>query len=138
MSSKADLIPVQTEAEFDKCQKCFASKCCQYITEPIETPRSIRDFDNLLWQVSHTNIHCFKDSNGWYITSYGSCQHLGQSGECLIYDKRPFICREHSNSHCEYDHAEDAFCELYFKDYQAFDEYCRQRFKSWDSRFSKS
>ncbi len=47
-----------------KCSQCFDSKCCQYITEQIETPRSIRHFDVTLWQISHNNIHVFKDSSG--------------------------------------------------------------------------
>jgi len=119
----------------DKCSSCVGSKCCQYITEPLDTPRSIKDFDTLLWQVSHINTHCFKDSQGWFLLSYGSCEHLSENGQCKIYHQRPFICREHSDNDCEYDQPIEAGAELYFRNYKEIDEYCRKRFKSWDKRF---
>jgi len=102
----------------------------------METPRSIRDFDMILWQVSHANVHCFKDESGWYLTSFGQCEHLSEQGQCGIYHKRPFICREHSNQDCEMDSEQKDFCELYFTNYQQFDQFCRQRFKTWDKRFN--
>ncbi len=127
-------IPITVDTD-NKCAKCYDSKCCQYITEPMDTPRSIRDFDMILWQVSHKNIHCFKDKTGWYLTSFGQCEHLSAQGKCYIYQQRPFICREHSNQDCEFDTPHDAHCELYFNDYRGFDDYCRKRFKRWDQRF---
>ncbi len=133
-SEQLERIPVTTDFG-GKCAQCFDSKCCQYITEPMDTPRSIRDFDMILWQVSHKNIHCFKDDSGWYLTSFGQCEHLGDRGQCNIYHQRPFICREHSNQQCEFDNSPDAFSELYFTNHQQFDAYCRKRFKHWDRRF---
>ena len=127
-------IPIITTLD-GKCAQCFDSKCCQYITEPMDTPRSIRDFDMILWQVSHKNIHCFKDSSGWYLTSFGQCEHLSDKGQCNIYRKRPFICREHSNQDCEFDAPPDANTEFYFTNYKEFDNYCQKRFKRWDQRF---
>lgn len=134
-TKKLQKIPIKTLA-IDKCAQCFDSKCCQYITEPMDTPRSIKSFDMLLWQVSHANIHIFKDSTGWYLTSFGQCEHLSAQGQCSIYEKRPFICREHSNDNCEFDNAHDAYCDLYFTHYDEFDHYCRKRFKHWDKRFT--
>ena len=32
-----------------KCSFCHNSKCCTYITQQIDTPRTKRDFDVLLW-----------------------------------------------------------------------------------------
>jgi len=119
----------------DKCSLCIGSKCCQYITEPLDTPRSIKDFDLLLWQISHNNIHCFKDSSGWYLTSFGQCEHLTEKGQCRIYYSRPFICREHSDDSCEFDQTNESHCDLYFTSFQQIDDYCRKRFKSWDRRF---
>ncbi|MCW8879202.1 MAG: YkgJ family cysteine cluster protein [Kangiellaceae bacterium] len=122
----------------DKCNHCNGSKCCQYTTIQIDTPRSIREFDNLLWQVSHINTHIFKDSDGWYLLLYEKCQHLQPSGQCGIYEKRPFVCREHDNKECEFDYEFNEGTELYFVDYESFDNFCRQKFKSWDKRFSTS
>ena len=119
----------------NKCATCTGSKCCQYITEPLETPRSIRDFDLILWQVSHDNVHCFKDDDGWFLVNYSQCEHLKPNGQCNIYHSRPFICREHSNQECEYGQPIDVGAELYFTKHKELDDYCRNRFKSWDKRF---
>ena len=139
MTEKVDTyIPVKDLTQItlaNKCDHCSGSKCCQYTTIQIDTPRSIREFDNLLWQVSHINTHIFKDCDGWYLLVYETCQHLGANGRCGIYEKRPFVCREHDNKECEFDYEFDQGTELYFVDYEAFDAYCRKRFKSWDNRF---
>ena len=121
----------------NKCSFCKGSKCCQYVTESIISPRSISDFDHLLWQISHPNVHIYKDDEGWYLLFLSQCQHLLRDGRCGIYEKRPMICREHSNDFCEFDTSLEADAELYFHSYQELDNYCRQRFKSWDRRFAK-
>ncbi|MEM9101870.1 MAG: YkgJ family cysteine cluster protein [Pseudomonadota bacterium] len=129
-------IPIKTETT-NRCELCTQSKCCRYITQSIDTPRSIRDFDTLLWQVSHKNIAVYKDESGWYLQIFNSCEHLKTNGQCGIYDVRPFICREYSNEDCEFDSEPDDGCDLYFPDYQSLDAYCRKRYKRWDKRFDK-
>lgn len=118
-----------------KCAQCIESKCCRHITEPMDAPRSLRDFDMILWQVSHKNVHCFKDKTGWYLSVFSSCEHLTDKGSCKIYHQRPFICREHSNLECEFDSSRDSYSQLYFTNHKEFDDYCRKRFKRWDRRF---
>jgi len=116
----------------NKCGFCTNSKCCTYITQEIETPRSKYDFSTLLWEVSHEDISVYKDDDGWYLLVDAKCTHLGDGGKCMIYDKRPQICRDHSNDYCEFDtDAEDGF-ELYFNNYQSFLKYCKKRFKRWE------
>ncbi len=134
-SKQLEKISIITTLE-GKCAQCFDSKCCQYITEPMDTPRSIRDFDMILWQVSHRNIHCFKDRSGWYLISFGQCEQLGDQGQCNIYQQRPFICREHPNQNCDFDAPPSANAQLYFTNHKEFDDYCRKRFKRWDQRFN--
>jgi len=124
-------------AASSKCENCEGSKCCQYTTVSIDTPRSIRDFDNLIWHVSHINTHVFKDPDGWYLLFYTQCQHLSANGNCNIYLQRPFVCREHDNDHCEYDLDMRAGSELYFIDYDELNSYCANRFKKWHKRFEK-
>jgi hypothetical protein len=121
----------------NKCSFCKGSKCCQYVTESIITPRAISDFDHLLWQISHPNIHIYKDEEGWTLVFLSQCQHLLANGRCGIYEKRPMICREHSNDYCEYDTDIEGDSELYFHNYAELDNYCRKRFKTWDRRFDK-
>lgn len=119
--------------EFGKCDLCTSSKCCTYVTQQIDTPRSKYDFEVLLWQVSHDGVGAYKDSDGWFVMFEARCQHLLGDGRCNIYAKRPTICRSHSNDYCEYDApAEDGF-DLYFPDYDALLQFCRKRFKRWST-----
>lgn len=121
----------------DKCGSCNNAKCCQYSTIKIETPHSIRDFDQLLWHISHINTQLFKDSDGWFLIIINRCEHLSTEGSCNIYETRPFTCREHSNEYCEQDSPIEENCQLYFHNHKSLDTYCRNRFKSWDKRFNK-
>ncbi len=121
-----------------KCGLCTASRCCQYVTQALDPPRSMKDFDHLLWQVSHRNVALFKDEDGWYLLlNDAACVHLQDNGNCGIYATRPQICREHSNDYCEYDAPAEEGFELYFDGYETLDAYCRKRFKKWDKRFKK-
>jgi len=115
----------------NKCSFCVGSKCCSYVTQQIDTPRSKDDFETLLWQVSHHNVGAYKDEDGWFLIFDSRCSHLLPDGRCGIYEVRPEICRNHSNDYCEYDApAEDGF-ELYFPDYASLLKYCKKRFKRW-------
>lgn len=122
----------------NKCSLCVGSKCCQYITQQIDTPRSMAAFDTLLWQVSHRHVQFYKDSDGWFMLVVDArCEHITPTGQCGIYAERPMICRTYSNDECEFDSsAEDSF-ELFFDSYQSLDDYCRKRYKTWDQRFDK-
>lgn len=115
----------------NKCSFCAGSKCCSYVTQQIDTPKSKADFETLLWQVSHQNVGTYKDEDGWFLIFDTKCSHLLPDGGCGIYEVRPEICREHSNDYCEYDApAEDGF-DLYFPDYASLLKYCKKRFKRW-------
>ena len=118
---------------FNKCDLCSNSKCCTYVTQQIDTPRSKYDFEILLWQVSHDGVGAYKDDDGWFVMFESRCQHLLGDGRCNIYEIRPAICRSHSNDYCEYDApAEDGF-DLYFPDYDSLLQYCRKKFKRWST-----
>ena len=126
-----DIEVTTDKPEVDKCDLCTNSKCCTYVTQEIDTPRSKYDFETLLWQVSHQGVGVYKDDDGWYVMFDARCNHLLPGGRCGIYETRPTVCREHSNDYCEYDApAEDGF-ELYFPDYESMLKYCRRRFKRW-------
>lgn len=123
-------IPVESPS---KCDLCTNSKCCTYVTQQIDTPRSKYDFEILLWQVSHKKVKAYKDSDGWFILFEADCTHLEHDGRCGIYEERPAICRTHENDFCEYDApAEDGF-DLYFPNYQSLLSYCEKRFKKWST-----
>jgi Fe-S-cluster containining protein len=123
-------IADQTES-FNKCDLCTNSKCCTYVTQQLDPPRSKYDFEILLWQVSHDGVGVYKDDDGWFVMFETRCQHLLGDGRCNIYHDRPSICRSHSNDYCEYDApAEDGF-DLYFPDYGSLLLYCKKKFKRW-------
>ena len=139
MDKNFPAIEVNHEAvEFNKCDLCTNSKCCTYVTQQIDTPRSKYDFEILLWQVSHQGVGAYKDEDGWFVIFESRCQHLLVDGRCNIYAIRPAICRTHSNDYCEYDApAEDGF-DLYFPDYESLLRYCKKRFKRWNTGNSPS
>lgn len=120
-----------------KCNFCPGTICCNYITQCIDTPRSIDAFDFLLWQMAHQNIETYKDEDGWHIVAMTPCRFLLPDGKCGTYETRPMLCREYSNDYCEFDEPAENSFELYFKTYEALDEYCRKRFKKWDQRFER-
>ena len=95
--AKHRVIPIESMTPETKCGYCTNSKCCTYITQQIETPRSKRDFDFLLWQISHRDIRIYKDEGSWYMLVENVCGHLQHDGRCGIYDDRPAgpHCDEH-------------------------------------------
>ncbi len=118
-----------------QCHDCD-NLCCKYITVKITAPRTIRDFDCLLWQLSHENIKAFRDSTGWYMIIYNSCIYMMGNGECVIYENRPITCREYSTKKCDYVGPILSKASLQFFDsFQSLDNYCKIKFKTWDSRF---
>lgn len=118
-----------------KCSLCTNSKCCTYITQQIDTPRSMHEFDHLLWQLSHRNVGVYQDDEGWFLLVDNPCNHLLPGGGCGIYHQRPNVCRAHSNDYCEFDAPAEESFKKYFPDYATLDAYCRKRFKKWDKRF---
>lgn len=118
-----------------KCGKCKKSICCNSINQKIPTPKSKEDFDHLLWQISHENIHFFKDADGWFMHVSTPCTHLLPGGVCGIYENRPWVCREYTNDFCEYDESIEEASELFFSTYKQLEKYCRKRFKKWEKRF---
>ena len=117
-----------------KCMEC-RNFCCRYITVRVSSPRSMHDFDFLLWQLYHENVKVFKDYTGWYLLIYNPCLHLEGNGNCSIYENRPIVCRYHSNNICEFDLSISESSTLFFDNYKSFDEFCRKRFKTWEKRY---
>lgn len=122
---------VASAATQSKCRRCTNSKCCTYITQPIDTPRKKTDFEYLLWLVSHEQVKVYKDTSEWFLLVETPCTHLQPNGDCGIYEYRPEICRNHSNDYCEFDAPAEEGFRYYFPDYPSLLAYCKQRFKKW-------
>jgi Fe-S-cluster containining protein len=114
-----------------KCGRCLQSKCCTYITQALDTPRSKADFEHLLWQVSHAGVEVYKDDSGWFLLVHSRCEHLQPGGSCGIYAQRPRICREYDNSWCELDAPAEESFSPHFRGHAELLAYCRKRFKTW-------
>lgn len=136
-SAKAIPIKVTSRQSENKCDLCTPSKCCTYITHAISTPRSVEDFDTLLWQLAHQDVQAYKDEGTWFLLFYTRCRFLHDDGRCQIYTTRPQVCRDYSNDYCEFDGPAEEGFELFFDTYEALLAYCRKRFKNWDNRFKK-
>lgn len=121
----------------NKCDYCKQSICCTYITQEIDAPKKMKDYDYLLWLVSHKNVSVFKDDDGWFLSAANPCEHLQSNGNCGIYHTRPQICRDHSNDCCEFDGPAEEDYLKYFNSYESLDTYCRKKFKNWDIRIEK-
>ncbi len=133
-TAKRRVIAITPET---KCGFCYDSKCCTYITQQIDTPKTKEEFDFLLWQLSHENVQAYKDEDGWFLLYNTRCGHLQPDGRCGIYDTRPQICRDYDNDYCEYDEPAEKNFEIFFDGYDSLLKYCRKRFKKWDKRFAK-
>jgi len=120
-----------------QCKECD-QLCCKYITVKIPAPRTIHDFDGLLWQLFHKNIKAFNDSTGWYLLVYNTCLQLKGNGKCAIYENRPLTCRKHSIKKCEYENPILKTSFRYFNSFQSLQSYCKKKFKTWDDRFKKN
>ena len=124
---------VEADNAPDKCVRC-GSACCRYLTVHLTTPRSILDFDNLLWKMFHEQVQIFKDHDGWHLLINNRCTNLQDDGKCGIYEQRPFACREHSVDNCDADNPIEEVADLLFSSPDSLVNYCRKRFKSWESR----
>jgi len=118
----------------NKCSFCKKSICCTYITQQIDTPKTKRDYSNLLWQVSHEHVAIFKDGGEWNLLIEGNCAHLLPGGGCGIYDSRPQACRDYSNDYCEFDTPAEEGFKLYFPTYDSLLKHCYKKFKNWDGK----
>ncbi len=134
-AKKYPKINVEITSE-NKCSFCEGAKCCNYVTQAIDTPRSIQEFDTLLWQLTHPNVQAYKDEDGWFLIFFTTCKFLEKDGRCGIYETRPQMCRDYSNDYCEFDSPAEEGFELFFDSYESLLKYCRKRFKKWDKRFT--
>ncbi len=128
---------ISVSEEVDKCDLCTSSICCTYVTQEIDKPTSILDFDTMLWQLYHEDVQFFKEGSGWYLKILNACTNLLSDGRCGIYETRPMICRDHENDFCEYDQATEVSADLFFGKPEQLEDYCRKKFKSWDRRYNK-
>jgi Fe-S-cluster containining protein len=102
--------------------------CCRYFALPLDTPEEWGDFDDMRWYLCHEDTTIFVEKGDWYLNVVNACKHLSPQGHhCLIYDKRPRICRGYKTDDCdrtsdEYDY------ELHFTNAGQMEEYMKIKF----------
>lgn len=109
------------------CRECVA-KCCRYFALELDKPRSRDDFEKIRWYLAHKNVTIFVDKRKWFLDVDNECRYLGKDHRCMIYEKRPQVCREHSPYDCERD-TSDFDHDHIFRKLEELDEYIEKRFR---------
>ena len=82
------------------CEEC-GGECCRKLAVEIETPRRKGDFEDIKWYMYHPGTYVYIDVNGkWCLQWNIKCKHL-KNGRCMIYEKRPPVCRIANVKECE-------------------------------------
>jgi uncharacterized protein len=112
------------------CADC-GGRCCKYTAIEIDKPTNKTDFDNIRWYLSHNNLHVFVDHDKkWHVEFRSPCENLGANHECLIYDIRPRICRNHGNMEEECEYFDSPYL-YYFNSRTEFEDYLAERGIDW-------
>lgn len=120
---------------FLKCDRCLPAKCCSAVAMEIDKPRSLEDYENLLWYVAHENIHLYISEKSWFMNIISRCNFLGLDNRCEGYERRPQICREYSLDSCEFDATVEEYgYEAYFENFEQLEAYVWTKF---GKRFAK-
>ena len=124
-ASKRGSLPRRI-TQHPRCAQCLPAKCCRYFSLQIDTPRTKRDYDDLLWMIAHQQVSLYIEKRKWYLMVHTQCRFLDtDTNMCGIYDKRPMMCREHSVKECEW-HGPYDF-EEHFKSYEELKKWMKRR-----------
>ena len=107
--------------EKNPCDKCIPAKCCMYFSIEIDEPEDKGDYDDLLWIIAHKDVEIYVNDDRWYLMVQTPCRFYDPVKGCLIYPRRPRICREHRLEECEFD--DDYGFDLHFHSYEELDRY---------------
>ena len=68
----------------------------------IETPETKDDFEYVKWYLFHKGVCVYIDNDdAWNVQFDSKCKHLDKKGRCMIYEKRPPVCREYHVKDCD-------------------------------------
>ena len=94
------LLPILSKTGEHPCHNC--AKCCTYVALEHETPRTMKDYDHIIWYLYHQGVSVFVDwENSWYVKFEARCDNLNAQGMCDVYDHRPAICKDFDWRECE-------------------------------------
>jgi len=123
-------------AKKSQCLKC-TGLCCKYFALPIETPEDKGDYNDIRWYLCHEGITVFVEEGDWYLNVKNRCRHLSKEDyRCLIYDKRPRICRGYRHSDCDFVEGEYEY-DLHFTNDKEMQDYIKIKFDNNTSEKQK-
>lgn len=112
------------------CADC-GGRCCRYIAIQIDKPSTKKDYDYIRWYLAHRDVNVFVDhERNWFVEFRTPCEFQDVDKKCMIYNKRPNICRGHGNGEgeCEY---YDTPYSAYFSDLEEFEKYLDRKKTGW-------
>ncbi len=109
------------------CENC-EGECCKYVAVEIDTPETLKDFEDIKWFVMHKNVNVFIDEDDvWHVEFLTPCEFLDKNGRCSIYEKRPQICRDYDQEECPF---HNSYKEKHtFKSLEDIEKYIKKNFK---------
>jgi len=113
----------RSAAKKDPCKDCIPAKCCMYFSVEIDEPETKKDYDDLLWIIAHRDVEIYMDEGKWYVMVQTPCRFYDPFKGCLIYPKRPKICRAHTLDVCEFE--DDYNFDLHFHSYEDLERYIK-------------
>ena len=110
------------------CTDCDGA-CCKYVSVEIDCPEELEDFENVKWYINHQKVSVYVDEDySWYLQFSTPCKHLGEGNTCMVYEKRPAICRGYSHDECTFHN--DDYKELFtFNTMEEVENYVRDVFE---------
>jgi hypothetical protein len=105
------------------CDDCIPAKCCMYFSVEIDEPENLGDWNDMLWILAHRDAEIYMDDDRWYVLVQNPCRFYDPVKKCLIYTRRPRICRGHTWKDCEF--RDDYDFDLHFHNYEEMERYIR-------------
>ena len=108
------------------CDEC-EGECCKVLVVEIETPESKDDFEDIKWYLYHPGVSVYIDTdNAWNVQFDTKCRYLSDDDKCLIYDKRPPVCRKAEVREC---HVNKEEIKEFFKSVEEYEGWLKRNKK---------
>lgn len=116
------------------CEEC-GGKCCGYVAIEIDKPKGKKDYDIIRWYLAHQNVNVFIDHDkNWHVEFRTPCEFQSSEKKCMIYTKRPAICREHGTSEGDCEFFDSPYIE-YFSSCKEFEAYLDRKGVDWKAKY---
>jgi len=102
------------------CDEC-RGECCRVLVIEIDTPKTRDDYEDIKWYLYHPGVSVYIDmNNAWNVQFNTKCKYLDENGRCLIYDKRPPVCKKAKVEECQKNKREVKYFFASVEEYEAW------------------